>query len=317
MSSVNDSTPTWGRREVLRIGGVTLAAGAVLAACGSDPAEGPLARIGNAPTTTGLPTATVTDAVLLRTAASVELSVVKLYERFDELGLLSGDAASAVGRFRRDHEANAAAFNGLLAGVGGEPWTCSNPRFDDVVSGPLLQRIEGTGEATDGSPIQPSDDPTRDALNVVNALESLLASTHQSFVPHVNDRSLRPQLASISEQEARHAAVIAMIINPDEPIATSAAPGETQATTTTTEPAETPAGVPEAPGQAPDDAPTTTVAGDTTPILVVHAIPGAFGSLGVVQVVVGAPNESGTRFTANLETASLNSYIYEGMQCPA
>lgn len=323
MSFENDTTTftgtsTWARRDLLRIGGVTVAAGALLAACGSESAEGPLARVGNAPTTTGLPDVHVTDEVLLRTAASVELSVVALYDRLTELKLFTGDAATAVTRFRRDHEFNAKAVNALVTAAGGEAWTCSNPRFDDVVAGPLLQRIEGTGEAADGTPIEPSDDPNRDALLVVNAMESLLASTHQSFVPLVQERALRPELIGIGEQEARHAAVIALLINPDEPVPGSAAPAAGgDSTTTTSEPAETPAGVPNAPGQAPDAGPTTTVAGETTPFTAVHAIPGAFGSLGVVQVVVGAPNDAGTRFTANIETASLNSYIYDHMACPA
>ena len=35
------------------------------------------------------------------------------------------------------------------------------------------------------------------------------------------------------------------------------------------------------------------------------------------NTVIGAPNAAGTRYTANLETPSLNSYVYEAMSCPA
>src|SRR6478735_6212096 len=133
MTSVNDSpSHQFGRRDVLRIGGVTIAAGAVLAACGPDKPGTPLARVGDAPSTTKLPDVAVSDVTLLRTAASLELSVVEIYKKLEGMKLFSGDAAEAVATFRTNHTANANALNDLVSANKGEEWTCTNPRFDDV-----------------------------------------------------------------------------------------------------------------------------------------------------------------------------------------
>ena len=53
----------------------------------------------------------------------------------------------------------------------------------------------------------------------------------------------------------------------------------------------------------------------TVPIPKVYAIPSQFGQLGQVQLVVGKPNENGTRLTTNFETPSLNTYVYSYMTC--
>jgi hypothetical protein len=43
------------------------------------------------------------------------------------------------------------------------------------------------------------------------------------------------------------------------------------------------------------------------------AIPSQFGTLAAIQLVVGAGDENGTRLKINLETPSLNSFVYEYM----
>ena len=48
-----------------------------------------------------------------------------------------------------------------------------------------------------------------------------------------------------------------------------------------------------------------------------YAIPGRFGSLASTEIVVGAPNESGTRPNFALETPAENSYVYDGLTCPS
>ena len=50
-----------------------------------------------------------------------------------------------------------------------------------------------------------------------------------------------------------------------------------------------------------------------TEIPTVTAIPSQFGGLGAIQLVVGAGDENGTRLKLNLETPSLNSFVYEYM----
>jgi hypothetical protein len=71
----------YGRRDALRLGGLTVSVAALAAACGSgrtgDDAPG---RVGFAPPITDPPDYQVDDAVLLRTASSLELTAVAVYE---------------------------------------------------------------------------------------------------------------------------------------------------------------------------------------------------------------------------------------------
>ena len=45
----------------------------------------------------------------------------------------------------------------------------------------------------------------------------------------------------------------------------------------------------------------------------VTAIPSQFGTLAANQLVLGRGDENGTRLKINLETPSLNSFVYEYM----
>src|SRR5688572_29651581 len=161
-----------GRRRLIAIGGLSVVTTALVAACGDEAEnESGVARVGNAPTTTALPAAVVTDAVLLRTASSLEHSAISVYDFVLASGLLDAENARLLERFREDHKAHAVTFESLTADAGGEPWTCGNPRLDDVVFPPLVRAING-GEATDTSPaVAASDDPKRDVLNFAHALE--------------------------------------------------------------------------------------------------------------------------------------------------
>ena len=47
------------------------------------------------------------------------------------------------------------------------------------------------------------------------------------------------------------------------------------------------------------------------------AIPARFGSLASTEIVIGAPNESGTRASFALETPAENAYVYDGLTCPS
>ena len=50
-----------------------------------------------------------------------------------------------------------------------------------------------------------------------------------------------------------------------------------------------------------------------TEIPTVTAIPSQFGCSAAIQLVVGGGDENGTRLKLNLETPSLNSFVYEYM----
>lgn len=305
----------YARREVLRLGGLGAATAAVVAACGEH-ARGQVGRVGTAATTTSLPEAVVTNVTLLRTASGIEHSIISVYDQIigktDLLDAKYGDMAT---QFRDHHTAAAKTIEDLTTGAGGEAWSCTNPKFDDVIVNPVMTRITKGAEATATSKaVEPSDDPRRDILNFIHSLESLSGATYQSFVPMLTEPDLRSKSMAIGAQAARHAALLALTINTDRPAglvnfadavnAEPAAPPTTLAATTTTQNiANIPSG-----GAAAQPPP------QQTEIPTITAIPGAFGNLAAIPLVVGRGDENGTRLKLNLETPSLNSLVYEYMK---
>lgn len=308
-SGHNRAATLFGRRRFLTIGGISVATAGLLAACAESHDAG-IARVGDAPTATPLLEAVVNDVVLLRTASSLEHSAIAVYESaLANSDLLDAAAfGDVVKRFRDDHQAHAALFEQMTKDLGGEPWTCGNPRFDEVVVAPVLRAITGAPATNLLPATAPSDDMRRDVLNFAHALESIAGSTYQGLVPALSLPNLRKDVVLVGAQEARHAALLAILITgrpdgyadpSDVQNATLVAPTTTAAPTTTQNIA---APTTQAGAQAPPDA---------TAILPVYAMPGTFGLLSQVQLVLGRPNEAGTRLTVNIETPSLNSYIYE------
>lgn len=287
------TTPRLDRRRFLLVGGLGAATTALVAACGGD--DGEAGRVGVAERPQPLPDAVVSDVALLRTATSLEYSAIGVYDAVFDLGILPGAVTTAATRFRDEHQGHADALAGLTEDAGGEAWRCGNPRIDQVVLAPVLDRILNGVPAGADPAVPPSDDPLRDVLNVAHALETLAAATYQSLVPLLNDRALRRTAMVIAADEARHASLLALTMNTSRPggyIPTAGA-----ATTDTT--------------VADDSAPATEIPAVT-------ALPSQFGLLSAVQLVVGAPDVNGARLKANLDTLSLNSlvYEYEGA-CPA
>lgn len=259
------------RRHLFRIGGLSAATAALVAACGGTDSPG-IARVGTAPTTTALPDAIVNDGVLLRTAASLERSVINVYSTLLDGGLIPSALTGAAERFRDDHTAHAEALDSLTVEAGGEAFTCGNPRIDELVVPAILAAIAGDEAAGTA----PSDDPTRDALNVAHALENLATETYQSFLTMFSLPELRRQAMLIAAQEARHSSLLALAIT------------------------GRPAGYVEL--EAPAEPPQIPVA---------YALPTVFGTLAGITLVVGAEDEVGLRKTFSLDTPSLNTFVYD------
>jgi ferritin-like protein len=133
--------------------------------------------------------------------------------------------------------------------------------------------------------LEGSDDVLRDVLNIAHALESLAAASYQALVGSLTEPDLRMRIMQIGADENRHAATLAMAITgkPDgyvNPLLLGeAAP---------TEELEFPAA---------------------------YAIPSTFGLVSAVELVVGAPNEEGRRFSINLQTPAANTFVYSDMSC--
>ncbi len=309
----------FGRRDILRIGGFGVATAAVISACGEHE-RGEVGRVGAVPTTVKLPDAVVTNVALLRTASSLEHSVINVYSQvIDHADLLDPKLNDVAKRFMEDHQSHAALFEELTTDAGGTPWTCGNPKIDDVIINPILTRItQGVGATTTAAAVEASDDPHRDVLNFAHGLEALAGATYQAFVALFSDPSLRGEAMRVGAREARHAALFALTINPDRPgglvnfaDAVNAEPASPPTSTTIPATTTTLQNIANAPGAAVPSQSTETV--PQTEIPTVTAIPSQFGTLAAIQLVIGRGDENGTRLKINLETPSLNSFVYEYM----
>jgi hypothetical protein len=301
------------RRGVLRLGGLTVAMAAVVAAC-SNTEAGNLGRVGLAPSTTKLPDVTYTDVTLLRTCSSLQHSLLDLYNSVkDDPELLDPVNRPLVLQLIADAQSTAKTFEGLTVERGGEVWACGNTKFDSALIEPAMKRITVGAPATpEAKAIPPSDDKRRDVLNLVQGMESIISATYQQYTALVNDLQLRVPMISAGARGARHAAHLALVINPggyvsksDEQaaeISTDTVPGGSTTTTV---------------AQNLGNTTTSSVAGAAGPQLTeipaVYALPSTFGTTSTITVVVGAGDENGTRLKVLLETPSLNSMEYEAL----
>lgn len=327
---MNDTTDSTTRRYFLRLGGLTgvTASAIALAACGKSEA-GETGNIGFGETAPTLPPAVVDNGVHLRTLAGVELSIAAAYQRMIDGDMLSvpsatfrdvADLAPLVTQFAQRHVSNAAALNSLAVSEGVEPWECGNTRLDSAYIDVVFDRIENGVAATDSTlAIAPSDDPTRDVLNLVHTLETLSAASCQGTVAQVSERQLRAEIAKIGVASARQSALMALLLNPGGYVsATDADNAEATGVTTTvventvvtetTQDIATPA----------TDATSDDGDGDAqalTEIPLPVAIPAQFGSLAPIVYVGGSGDENGVRLKLNFETPSFNSFAYKYETC--
>ncbi|MEY2762901.1 MAG: hypothetical protein RLZZ43_716 [Actinomycetota bacterium] len=268
------SDNTLSRRELLRMGGLTVVGATFLAACGKQanvPESANIASVGEVPPTTGLPAVEVTDAVLMRTAASLEYNAIETYELVLSSGLLTGNYAKlsdAVKRFRDDHVRHAEAVNGLAVQLGSKSVTCGNARIRSLYIDPAVALITESGNPDAGV----------DVIALAHGLENLATQTYQGVVGLLSNSQLRAAAMRIGADEARHAVVLAQVLNPG-----FGAVGPT--------------------------------VNETTGKANVASVPMAFGAQSSVQVTIGAPNAEGVKTTVAMETPSLNSLVYDYVSC--
>jgi len=258
------------RRELLRLSGLSLASGLVLAACGKQSGlvdDNAIASLGQAPKITPLAEAEVTDAVLLRTAASLEANLLGTYKFAVVSGLFIGDFAKTdemPRRFHDDHQAHLNAVNALIVALGAKEVHFPNKKINESYIQPAFKII-----TADGNP-----NPSMDLIALLHAVENLAAQTYQGFVAMLSDPKLRAEAIRIGQQDARHAALLAQVLNPG-----LAKIGPTSNATT---------GKPN-----------------------IAAVPSAFGSMANIPVALGAPKPDGSQNTLLFETPSLNSFVYD------
>src|SRR6187549_1674872 len=120
-----------GRRDALKLGGLTVSLGALVAACGDDiGGSTDPGRIGVAPPITAPPEYPVDAAVLLRTGSSLEQSTIMVYEAILDLGILDAEGTALVELITENHRALVDVMGDLTVAAGGEVWPCGNPWMD-------------------------------------------------------------------------------------------------------------------------------------------------------------------------------------------
>ena len=323
--STTASANSFNRRGLFRIGGLTAASAVAIVACGKSEAGVP-GNIGVGQDTPTLPAPVLNNGVYLRTLAGIEQSIAAAYTRMLDADMLTvasstfpdiSDLTPLVKQYGQHHTAAAATLNDLAAAQDAERWECGNTHLDSAFIDVVFDRVQIGVAATDSAKaIGPSDDPTRDMLNLVHTLESLSAASCQGVVPQFSEPALRAAATAVGVVSARQAALMALTLNPGGYVsstdAENARPDEVTTTTaapTTTQNIAAPVG--DAGGDSGAAEPVLT----EIPLPI--AIPGQFGSLAAIVYVGGAGDENGVRLKLNFDTPSLNSYAYPFDSCAA
>jgi len=261
-----------GRRDVLKIGGLTLSLAAIVAACGDDiSGSTDPGRIGIAPPITEPPDYPVDDAVLFRTASSIEQTTILLYEAILDLGVLDEAGTTLVGQLLESHRALDKVMGDLTVAAGGEVWPCTNPWFNDRYLVPITDAIKA------------SDNQIRDIYNVAVSFENLGAATYQQYSVQVTKPEQRVAVVNAAALDSRQSAVLVIAVEGSDGYVSPAIDG-------------------------------LEVGTDADGVPLQYAIPWRFGSVAQFELIVGPPNEEGTREDFVIQTPSLNSYIYNELE---
>lgn len=192
------------RRRFLVVGGGGLAATALLAACGDDDGD-PSSADGStaATTTTAAAGGSDTDVTVARTAASLEIFAVDVYDtaiaNAAALGI-EAQVGSAAMLFREQHQQHADAFNAAATQLGGEAYTEPNPTAAEAFADTVAGLSDQAG-----------------VLMFAHDLEQIAAETYQSAVSLLSTPELRQTTMSVGGVEARHQSILAMFIDGGDP----------------------------------------------------------------------------------------------------
>lgn len=183
------------RRKFMKIGGLTVATAAIFAACGDDDETDAADKAAGTDKMTGDDAAT-SDITILRTASSLEVLAVDVYQKAIDSGLVKtaavGDAAKL---FQAQHKEHAALFQGATKKLGGKEMTEANPVVLQSLQGPIAALADETG-----------------VVNLALMLEQAAAATYQSTVGAFKDVTLNQAAMSVGGVEARHVAVLSSVL---------------------------------------------------------------------------------------------------------
>lgn len=178
------------RRRFLQAGGAAAAA-ALLAACG-----GGSAGQGDAtgPTTTTEPRATDQDQVVLRTATSLELLLIQVYEQAVAAGVLGEDGTATAELLLSHHQAHARAFQQETLKAGGQPVEAPNRVLSQAIGGRLAFQDEGQ------------------VWSLARELEQVAVATYTDAVGSLQTAELNVILLGAAGADGRHLAILGPLV---------------------------------------------------------------------------------------------------------
>jgi hypothetical protein len=185
------------RRAFLRVGGLTVAMSAVIAACSSSKTE-ELPVTGSPPTTpeegkSVLEPSQVLDVTLLRTAQSIEVLAVQTYQTALDSGLVTSTAlADTIRLFQEQHGEHAGLISATTRDAGGTPYDQPNAYLDESVVAPAVAQLASQA----------------DVVTLAVDLENTAAQTYVFASELLTTPALRQGIMSIGGVEGRHLAVL-------------------------------------------------------------------------------------------------------------
>jgi hypothetical protein len=185
-----------GRRQFLKIGGVSILGAAVLAACGNDDDRASTATTGATPTTLASG-AGVDDVTLLKTATSLELLAVATYETAAGSGLVTNAAvADAAKLFMEHHRAHADALQQATTAAGAEPFDQPNAAVKAAIVDPAVAAAKAEA----------------DVLKLAYDLEAAAAQTYVFAATALSTPEYRSTIMTIGSVESRHQQILGAVL---------------------------------------------------------------------------------------------------------
>ena len=197
--NTENTTSKYSRRSVIGTGGFLTATAAFLAACGKSTHTG-IARLGEAPVIEKLSDEPVTDAVLLRTAQSLETMIATMLSDSAITSAVDAKSAPLLAKFASAHTAQSSALASLVTTNGGQPYDGTNEKLMIAYGQAALDLVKESKDSTD-------------AITLAMALETLSAATYQYFVSLTANKGLRAQMMQIAATSSRRAAAAAQVLN--------------------------------------------------------------------------------------------------------
>ena len=196
------------RRRFMRLSGLAAVGGTVLAACGDDKKTESGAADTSSTTAAAAAGGNKTDQTIARTAASLEIFAVAVYDKAitNAAALKISDAiGKAAVMFKSHHDEHAKAFNAAAVQLGGQPYNDPNPT--------AAKAFEAQIAALKSE---------QDVLKFAFALEQIAAQTYQGVGMKLSTPMLRQTAMTVGGVEARHMAILGHFIEPPMAVADKA-----------------------------------------------------------------------------------------------